>query len=53
MDKGIKGLGAFECEGHRSGGLLKSKAGMREAQVMAAYTGLISHRAENAKEQGV
>ena len=36
MDKGIKGLGAFECEGHRSGGLLKSKAGMREAQVQAA-----------------
>ena len=56
MDKGIKGLGAFECEGHRSGGLLKSKAGMREAQVQAALKrqkmGVLMGGASSGKKLG-
>jgi hypothetical protein len=36
MDKGVSGLGPFESTGYRAGGILKSHADAREAQVQAA-----------------
>jgi hypothetical protein len=36
MDKGVFGLGPFESTGYRAGGILKSQADAREAQVQAA-----------------